>query len=196
LVALPAGAVVDRWRLRGTLVAAHVSRCVVTPGLAALVLVDGAGVGALAVCGFLLGSAETLADSAAPRPSPTRQRRDPRRLGSAETFADSAGQSLLVAFAGPADLERANGRLVGVETVGVEIAGPLAAAALLARDPVLCFAVDALALGCAAGLLTVVPSRPAAAPGPDRGPLAAEVRSGLRYLVRHRVLRTPVGVSA
>ncbi|MBF6508055.1 MFS transporter [Nocardia farcinica] len=166
LVALPAGAMVDRWRLRNTLAVAHVFRSAVTLVLAGLIFADGAGVVALAICGFLLSSAET--------------------------FADSASQSLLVSFAGPADLERANGRLVSVETVGVQIAGPLAAAALFAWDPALCFAIDAIALGCAAVLLIGVPSRAGAAR--ERSSLRADVLAGLRFLVRHRALRTIVGV--
>ncbi|SDW62262.1 Fucose permease [Saccharopolyspora shandongensis] len=168
LVALPAGAVVDRWRPRHALICAHAFRCAVTFALAALIHTGKAGLPALLVCGFLLSSAET--------------------------FADSAGQTLLVSLAGSAELERANGRFVSVETAGVEIAGPLAAAALFAWDPALCFAANALALGLALLLVIAVPGQAAPVQERDATSLRAEVLAGLRFLVRSPGLRAVVGV--
>ncbi|GAA4856663.1 MFS transporter [Saccharopolyspora cebuensis] len=168
LIALPAGAMVDRWRSRNTLISAHVFRCAVTLLLAGLVHTGDAGVPVLLGCAFLLSTAET--------------------------FADSAGQTLLVSSAGPTDLERANGRFVSTETAGVEIAGPLGAAALFAWHPALCFAATALALGIAASLVAAVPRRTERAPQRGTGSLRAEVLDGVRFLVRNPPLRAVVGV--
>ncbi|WP_263249026.1 MFS transporter [Saccharopolyspora rosea] len=166
LVALPAGALVDRWRPRSALISAHAFRCAVTLVLVLLASAGAAGLPALLVCAFLLSSAET--------------------------FADSAAQTVLVALAGPEDLERANGRFVSIETLGVEIAGPLAAAALFAWEPALCFAANALSFGAAACCVAGVPN--AAERSSERGRLGAEVLAGLRFLTRNPALRTVVGV--
>lgn len=166
LVALPAGAIVDRLPVRRTLVVSHLFRSAVTLSLAVVIATGAPAVPVLVVGGFLLGSAET--------------------------FTDSASQSLLVSLAGPSELERANGRVVSVETTGVEIAGPLAAATLFAWEPALCFAAVGVALAVAALLAFAVRDvQPAVA---ERTSLRSEVVAGLRFLVKQPALRTVVGV--
>ncbi|MCP2259729.1 Transmembrane secretion effector [Streptoalloteichus tenebrarius] len=169
LVALPAGALVDRWRPRRVVLIAHAVRAVVTLGLAAAAFTGHAGVWALVCVAFVLTSAET--------------------------FADSASQLLLVEIAGPADLDAANGRFIGAETVGVDLAGPLAATLLFAWEPATCFAVDGLSFVVAAALVASLPDVV-----PDREPtgggarLRAQIVEGGRYLLGHRGLRALVGV--
>ncbi|SHG90345.1 MFS transporter [Streptoalloteichus hindustanus] len=168
LVALPAGALVDRWRPRRVVLVAHVLRGAVTLGLAAAVATGHAGVWALVCVAFVLTSAET--------------------------FADSASQLLLVEIAGPADLDAANGRFISAETVGVDLAGPLAATLVFAWEPAACFAVDGLSFVVAAALVAslpdVVPHRESTA----GTRLRAQIAEGGRYLLGHRGLRALVGV--
>ncbi|SFS91222.1 MFS transporter [Saccharopolyspora flava] len=165
LVALPAGALVDRWPPRAVLIGSLVMRAALTPALAALIAAGAAGVAVLAGCAFLLSSAET--------------------------FSDSAGQTLLVTLAGT-DLERANGRVVSTETTGVEIAGPLAAAGLFAWRPEFCFLAVGFAFAAAAILASAVTAH---GPVPrEPTDLRTEVFEGLRFLVHQPSLRTVVGV--
>lgn len=168
LVALPAGALVDRWSCRRTLVRAHLFRCVVTLVLATSIHTGTAALPVLMVCAFLLSSAET--------------------------FADSASQTMLVTLSGPNGLERANGRFVGVETVGIEIAGPLAAAALFAWQPASCFALNALAFGVGALWAVAIPMTRDPVSERGRAALGAEVRAGVGFLLRNPSLRIVVGV--
>ncbi|GGP43159.1 MFS transporter [Saccharothrix coeruleofusca] len=182
VVALPAGVLVDRWRPGPVLAAAHAFRAAVTGLLAWAVFADRASVAVLCAVGFVLTSAES--------------------------FADSASQVLLVELAGPADLERANGRFVTAETIGMDLAGPLAASALFWWEPAACFALDALtfvvAAVCAARLPPV--RLPPVGPPPvgtrrrtGLGAIRAQLVEGLAHLARHpglRVLVLAVGVTA
>jgi hypothetical protein len=184
LVALPAGALVDHWRPRRVVVAAHTVRATVTAGLAAAVVTGHAGVAVLVLVAFLVTAAET--------------------------FADSATQVLLVGLAGRSELARANGRFVTAETLGLDLGGPLAASVLFLWHPAACFALDALSFAVAATLvagLPDVPPSPDAPAAPGRARLAslrAQIAQGGRHLVGSRSLRVlltavaaaTVGVSA
>lgn len=168
VVALPAGALVDRFPARKTLICAHTLRCALLL-LAGILIRTGTGVlPTLVVCAFLLTSVET--------------------------FADSAAQTMLVNLVGSNELERANSRFVSVETMGIEIVGPLAAAALFAWDSAAWFVVNALVFGAAALFVAAVPYTDV--PVPQRGgePLCSGVFAGIRFLVRNPSLRTIVGV--
>lgn len=171
LVALPAGALVDRWRNRLTLQVVNGFRAVVTLLLAVAIYTSSANVAILVVCAFVLTSAET--------------------------FADSAFQSLMVDLAGQDDLERANGQFVSVQTVGMEIVGPLGVAALFAVAPAASFVVNAVAFGIAAVMLSTVPDNRAPDRPPEQRPppsLAGEAWAGLRFLLSHQQLRTIIAV--
>ncbi|MGW6445594.1 MFS transporter [Lentzea sp. NPDC055074] len=163
LVALPAGALVDRWRPRTVVVVAHWVRAGVTGSLALAVHTGHATVVVLCATAFVLTSAET--------------------------FADSASQVLLVELAGPGDLEAANGRFVAVETVGMDLAGPLAAAALFWWAPAACFVLDALSFVVAAVFVSRVPD---VAPERSGGDLRGQLAQGARFLVRTPGLRSLV----
>ncbi|MBM7860541.1 MFS transporter [Lentzea nigeriaca] len=163
LVALPAGAFVDRWRPRTVVVVAHWLRAGVTGLLATAVHTGHATVLVLCATAFVLTSAET--------------------------FADSASQVLLVELAGSEDLEAANGRFVAVETVGMDLAGPLAAAVLFWWAPAACFALDALSFVVAALLVSRLPD---IAPERSGGDLRGQLVEGARFLLRTPGLRSLV----
>ncbi|MEU3648682.1 MFS transporter [Lentzea sp. NPDC034063] len=163
LVALPAGALVDRWRPRTVVVVAHWLRAGVTGVLALAVHTGHATVVVLCATAFVLTSAET--------------------------FADSASQVLLVELAGRDELEAANGRFVTVETIGMDLAGPLAAAVLFWWAPAACFALDALSFVVAAVLVSRVPD---VAPERSSSDLRGQLAEGARFLARTPGLRSLV----
>lgn len=110
LFGLISGALVDRWDRRRVMWIVDAGRFLVVGLLTIAVLGSRASIPALAVVGFLLGVGET--------------------------FFDSASPAMVTAALGTRDiqgLERANSRLLGVQTVGRELAGPpVVVAALLA----------------------------------------------------------------
>ena len=163
LFALPVGALADRQDRRRLMLAANAARAAVVGLLALLTISDALTMTALYMAAFTLGLAETV--------------------------ADTASQSILPTVV-PADrLEPANARLFGAQTVTNEFVGP-ALAGLLAGVAI------ALALGTGAWLyLAAVPLlglmrgafRPATA---GRLVLRRDIMGGLRYLWKHRLLRT------
>ena len=174
LIALPAGAVVDRFEPRWVVLSAHSMRAVVTLLLAAAVAIGSAGVGLLVLTAFVVTAAET--------------------------FADPASQRLLVHLAGPDDLDRGNGYFVSVETTAVDIVGPLIAAALFVWRPAACFALDGMSFVLAGIVIAGLP-RCAPSASTDVGNLkvarwlaglVTEVGEGVGYLFRDRGLRVLV----
>ncbi len=119
LIAIPAGALVDRLNPAKVMATAHLVRALLTLGLVALVITGGATIALLCAIGFAITSAET--------------------------FADGSAQSLLVRIVPRSHLERANARFVTVETLALDLAGPLAAGVLFLIAPWSPFAVSA---GC------------------------------------------------
>ncbi|WP_347402024.1 hypothetical protein [Streptomyces sp. SCA2-2] len=110
-------------------------------------------------------------------------------LGAAETFRDTAGHSVLPRLVEEAQLERANGRLIGTEIVGNEFLGPLIGALLFATAMFLPLAVDASALVVAVILVLTLPraaSTVAAPPAREERPrLLTELLGGARRLLGH-----------
>ena len=117
LVAIPAGALVDRLDPAKVMATAHLVRALLTLVLVALVLTGSATIPLLCAIGFAITSAET--------------------------FADGSAQSLLVRIVPHAHLERANARFVTVETLALDLAGPLAAGVLFVLAPWSPFALSA-----------------------------------------------------
>src|SRR6266702_7296227 len=175
LVALPAGTLVDRCSPRRVVLAAHAGRAIVVGALAVAVLTHHAGVPALIVAAFLITSGET--------------------------FADSAYQSLLVELAGRDRLDRANSWYVSAETLGLDLGGPLLAAALFVWSPAACFGLNAalfvVSAVCVAMLpeVAVAPAIPAPRDGMRAGspPLRRQLMEGARFLLRDRALRVLIG---
>jgi MFS family permease len=122
-------------------------------------------------------------------------------LGVGETVRDTAAQTALPGLVPRPLLERANGRLVAGEIVGNEFVGPPVGAALFVVGAALPFAANGASLALAVMLVLTLPLRPAARPAAAAAATAATrasqgVAAGLRWLVRHRLLRTLAVVTA
>lgn len=165
VVGLPAGAFVDRWPRRATMVIADVVRAALLLILAVLVLVDRMSVGALVVLVFLVGVAGC--------------------------FFDPAGQAAIPGLVGrdPGELARANSRLWTLDILGRSLIGPPLGAALFAVAVILPFGVNAATFAVSAVLLTGLrlPSPP---PAEDELPgVGRSLVDGVRYLAAHAELR-------
>jgi hypothetical protein len=105
----------------------------------------------------------------------------------------------LVSLAGPDQLNEANAKFYTVHTVGLNLAGPLAAGALFTIGPALAFALDGVTFLTAAVLVAGLPSTQRApnAPAPKRPHrLTAEIREGVALLFRMNGLRVLVAMIA
>lgn len=119
-------------------------------------------------------------------------------LGTAQTLFDSAGQAVIPTVVGrdAARLTRANSQIAASQTFGKELAGPPLGGALFAVVPVLPVALDAVSFLFSAVLVRRI-RRPAGATrrgeGRARG-LTAEVVEGVRWLLGNRVVLAMVVV--
>ncbi len=110
-------------------------------------------------------------------------------IGSCEVLFDSSAQAFLPMLVEPPDLARANGLLFAAEIVAGSIAGLSIGALLFDVSPGLPFSTNAISFAVAAGLiLTIRPNRALA--GDLGSPFDQRLRSGLRWLLDHRLLRT------
>jgi MFS family permease len=165
VVGLPAGALVDRWPRRLTMVVADLSRAALLAGLSLAVLFDRLPLSALVVTVFLIASASC--------------------------FFDPAAQAAIPVLAGrePTELAKANGRLWTLDILGRALLGPPLGAALFAVAAVLPLALNAFTFVMSAGLLLGLHAlgRPVGA-NPDQR-VAHAVRDGIRFLAKHSGLR-------
>jgi MFS family permease len=130
-------------------------------------------------------------------------------LGTNETLRDTAASTAVPALVPTDQLEDANGRLVTVEFVANQLAGPALGAALFAAAAALPFALSGGLAAVAAILILRLPTlnrtaaskiRAETSPAHRRrvtqalatqlGQLRTDVAVGIGYLARHRVLRT------
>lgn len=167
LFALPAGALVDRMQPRIVIPVAHAGRAAFTAALVLAIVSGTASVPVLCAFAFVI------------------------TVG--ETFAYPASQTILVELAGRDQLDRANAQFYTVHTIGMTLAGPLAAGALFALGPALAFALDGLTFVVAAALVVTLP----VIAGRDlatgtRPRLRTDVREGVAVLWRIPELRTLV----
>jgi predicted MFS family arabinose efflux permease len=165
LFALPAGALVDRWDRKRVLWGVDFGRAAVMGALAVVVVIGHASIPLLLVFAFLLGSAQTLFDSAA--------------------------QAALPAVVPGPLLERANGRLYAGMMVAGGFAGPPLGGVLFAVAAAVPFGVDAVSF-LAAALLALSLRTDLAVPATAGAPaqrLAGQIREGLQWLWRHPQLR-------
>jgi MFS family permease len=165
--ALPAGALADRVDRRGAMVTADVVRAAAVAVLAVTVALglesSVAAIWALYAVALLLGTAETVYDTCA--------------------------QSMLPQVVSRDRLPRANGRLIAAELTANEFVGPPLGGLLVAAGVAAAFATPAALWAAAVGALLLLRggfSVPREAPTT----LRADVAEGLRYLWRHRLLRT------
>ncbi|MFB4277937.1 MFS transporter [Nonomuraea sp. MTCD27] len=163
LFALVSGAYVDRLDRRRLIVAVNLLRGLVLGALAVSVATGSTGIPVIYLAFFLLGVGETL--------------------------ADTASAALLPAIVPPERLASANARLMATFTVVNQLLAKPVGAGLFAASAALPFGVDAVSFAVAAALVATV--RPAPARPYERGGgLRAEIAAGLRWLWRHRLMRT------
>ena len=166
LFSLVSGAVVDRVDRRRVIWQVDTGRALVMFGLATAIVFDATSIALLVVVAFLLGTGETLFDNAA--------------------------QALMPAVVPRDRLEDANSRLYAVQITSQEFVGPPVGSLLFAAAMAAPFFLDAgsfvaaaaLVLGIRGGRRTPRPETEA------RTRLRTEIGEGLRWLWRHRLLRT------
>jgi MFS family permease len=167
LFALPAGALVDRVDRRIAMVAANVVRAAAVAALGvALVL----GLESATAAIWLLYAVALL-------------------LGTAETVYDTSAQSILPQVVPRDRLPRANGRLLAAELTANEFVGPPLGGLLVAAGVAAAFATPAALWVAAVGALLLLRGG-FAVRREEPTTLRADVAEGLRYLWRHRLLRT------
>jgi MFS family permease len=110
-------------------------------------------------------------------------------VGSCEVVFDSTAQAFLPMLVDAGQLSRANGFLFAAEIVAGSIAGLSIGAVLFGTSSGLPFSANALSFAVAA--LLIISIRPLRLPTIDRNnPLDLRLRSGMRWLIDHRLLRT------
>lgn len=165
VVGLPAGALVDRWPRRTTMVVADVVRAVVVGGLAVAVLTGAVQLWALVACVFLLGIAGCFFDPASQAALPLVVGRDQHRLATA------------------------NGRIWSLDLFGRSMVGPPLGAALFVLGASIPFFGNAIAFLISAVLLVGLGRMAPPTTVSERQPVLRSVREGLHYLARHGELR-------
>jgi predicted MFS family arabinose efflux permease len=116
-------------------------------------------------------------------------------LGTAETVYDSATRALLPQVVGRRDLDRANSLLTVEETLGQQFVGSPVGSALFALAVALPLGLNAAGFAVAAVLVLTVRGayRPARA---ERTSVRRDMAEGVRWLSRHRLLRGLTLISA
>lgn len=167
LFALLAGVLADRFDRRVMMIWANLFRFLTLLLVVVIGAVDGMTLSILFVIAFILGVAETL--------------------------ADTAGSSILPAIVGTDGLERANARLVGVTTVTNEFIGPPLGGALIAASVALAFATSStLYLFAAAAVFLIRGSYKVQQQSTGKSRILTEIAAGLRYVWNDRLLRALV----
>lgn len=169
LFALTAGALVDRLDRLRTMWATQVFRMTLMAGLSVAILAD-LGSTSLLVTLYLVSFA----------------------LGVGEVLFDNAAQAIMPSVVHKDQLQTANGRLYAVEEITNRFAGPPVGSFLFVAAATLPFVFDAVSFGIGALLIfamagSYAPPRTASA-SPTK--IRDDIAEGLRWLWRHRVLRT------
>ncbi|WP_030491054.1 MFS transporter [Micromonospora chokoriensis] len=164
LFALISGAYVDRLDRRRLVVVVNLVRAAALAGLAAAIATETVTVIIIYVVLFLLGAGETLADTA---------------MG-----------ALLPAVVAPDRLASANARLYASFTIGNQFVAKPLGSWLFVISAAVPFGVDALTFAISAALIAGIRRVPVSEEPRRRTPLRTEVAAGVRWLWRHRLLRT------
>ncbi|MFG2222712.1 MFS transporter [Streptomyces sp. NPDC048644] len=165
LFGIPAGVLADRVDLRRSMARIDFFRGAMVLVFALSVAFDWASLGVMYGCFFLIGTCET--------------------------FFRNASQILVPSVVAEEQLVDANGRLLGAQTAANQFVGPLVGSALFVLAPAVPFGLDAVTFFVSAVLLTRLRTTtphdhvtPAKRPG-----LLADMTTGARWLMRHRLLR-------
>lgn len=166
IAGLPAGALVDRWHRRVTMVVADLVRAGLLGLFALAVMTDKASLWLLIAVVFLVGVAGCFFDPAAQAAIPAVVGRDQQTLA------------------------KANGRIWSLDLLGRSLVGPPVGAALFAVAAVLPFAANAVTFAISALFLVGLGhlGRPTHAQH-EQTRLSRSVADGIAFLARHRELR-------
>lgn len=165
VVGLPAGALVDRWPRRITMVVTDLARALIVGALAVAVLTDAAQIWVLVACVFFLGVAGCFFDPAAQAALPQVVGRDPQQLATA------------------------NGRIWSLDLLGRSLIGPPLGAALFAVGAAIPFFGNSVAFLVSAALLVGLGRMAPSVRHDAHPPVFRSVREGLAYLGRSAELR-------
>jgi MFS family permease len=167
---LPAGAWVDRARRRPIMLGANVGRALLLGSIPLAALLGRLGMGQLYLVAFLTGALAV--------------------------FFNLAYQAYLPSLVGRGELVEGNAKLEVSNSVA-QVAGPAAAGMLVSLlTAPLAIALDALSFAVSAACVALIRRpEPEPAAGGSRN-VPREVWEGLRFVVRHSVLRTLTGVTA
>ncbi len=168
LLSLPAGALVDRRDRVSLLWRSQALQAVIVAVVAVLIGLGRIDIAGLAAMGFGLSACEVV-------------------------FAN-ASLAVLPDLVSEAQLHRANGSQYAVANAGQLFVGPPIGSLLFAGAAALPFGVDAVSFAGSAALLATLPRRPA--PRGVQPPVRVAVVEGVRWLGRHRLLRTLAGLLA
>src|SRR5215472_1803328 len=164
------GVIVDRTDRRRLIVAVDITRAAIIAALAGAILLHAEGLALIYLTAFTTG------------------------VGSA--LRDTAAVTCVPRLVDPAELDRANVRVIAGQVVGNELAGLAAGGWLFGLAAVLPFAVNAGMLGIAVLLLLTLPSvfRPVSQPARQRpatslAALRQELAEGIGWLWRHSAIR-------
>jgi MFS family permease len=164
LLSLPAGAVVDRYDRVALMWRAQAVQAAVVALIAVLVAMGAASIAALVAAGFCMGAAEVIFSNAA--------------------------QAELPRLVPATSLSKANGNLQVSLTLGETFLGPPLGSTLFAAARALPFGLGAGSFAASAAVLSGLPRRePAERQRFSVAGLRSSVMEGLRWLLRHRLLR-------
>lgn len=162
VLALHAGAMVDRFDRARLIVFTNIVRAIVVGAFALSVQLDLASLPMLYLLAVLQG------------------------IG--EVFSDSAAFALLPRLVPAGTLERANGRLEAAVITTNEFAGPALGGVMFAVGAGMPFALDSISFLCAAVLITGIPSPTIPATRPQ-GSVRRQIKEGWRWLLDHPLMR-------
>lgn len=162
LVSLHAGALVDRHDRVGLMWRPQAIQAVLVGVIAVLATLGHISIPVLAVLAFGLGACEVVVHNSA--------------------------QAILPDLVAIPLLHKANGYQQTALTVGQQFVGPPLGGLLFAVAVAVPFGVDAVSFAVSAVLLATLPSRKR--PVVEHPPMRAAIADGVRWLARHRLLRT------
>ncbi|MGW0445333.1 MFS transporter [Streptosporangium sandarakinum] len=162
LLSLPAGALVDRYDRVALMWRAQAIQALIVGVIAVLAAFGRIGIPTLAVTAFGLGACTVV-------------------------FANAA-QAVLPDIVAKPLLHKANGHQQAITTIGLQFAGPPVGGLLFATAAASPFGVNAASFTLSAVLLVTLPRR--RHPRTGHPPMRAAIVDGLRWLARHRLLRT------
>jgi MFS family permease len=163
LFSLPAGAIVDRYDRATLMWRSQAVQAVIVAAITIGIVFHEADIAVLGLAGFGLGCAEVIFSNAA--------------------------QAVLPALVPPELLAKANGSQQVSQTVGESFLGPPVGSLLFAAAAALPFGLDAASFAGSAALVATLPRDQAAKDISRRTKIRTQIKEGLRWLIRHRLLR-------